>query len=87
MPVDFEEDADIEDEGMIGKIINDARKKHNDINEKIDKNQAESKDGLEKNQVAIKETQTMIEAIQEELQEKIQEKMDQKIGELNDKVD
>ena len=83
MPVDFEEDADIEDEGMIGKIINDARKKHNDINEKIDKNQAESKDVLVKNQVAIKETQTKIEAIQE----KLQEKMDQKIGQLNDKVD
>ena len=44
MPVNFEEDADIEDEGMIGKIINDARKNH-----------SESKDAVEKNQISIKE--------------------------------
>ena len=59
MPLNFEEDANIEDEGMIGKIINDARKNHNEtnerfekiqteMNEKFDKVSAESKDGLEK---------------------------------------
>ena len=58
MPLNFEEDAKIEDEGMIGKIINDARKNHN-----------ESKDAYEKNQVGIRDAHEKIEAIQEKLDE------------------
>ena len=37
MPLNFEEDANIEDEGMIGKIINDARKNHNEANDRFEK--------------------------------------------------
>ena len=78
MPLNYEEDANIEDEGMIGKIINDARKNHNEANERFDKIQteckdafvkiqAESKDAFEKNQAAIKDAYSKMESIKKDL--------------------
>ena len=36
MPLNYEDDPNIEDEGMLGKVLNDGRKNQKELNEKID---------------------------------------------------
>ena len=40
MPLNYEEEINVEDEGMLGKILSDARKIQGEITEKINSNQA-----------------------------------------------
>ena len=56
MPLNYEEDVDNEDEGMIGKILNDSRKNQKEITEKFEKTQ----EGIKNAEAGIKEAQTKI---------------------------
>ena len=46
MPLNFEDDSNIEDEGMIGKVLNDARKNQKDTNERLDVTDKKNEDNL-----------------------------------------
>ena len=56
MPLNYEEDVDNEDEGMIGKILNDSRKNQKEITEKFEKNQ----EGFKNTEAGIKDAKTEI---------------------------
>ena len=65
MALNFEDDIDNEQEGMIGKILSVARANHEIANQRFDKNQA-----------GIKDAHAKIEKIQE-MQEEFGKKMEQ----------
>ena len=63
MPLNYEEDVDNEDEGMIGKILNDSRKNQKEITEKFEENQQGIKDakaGIKNAEAGIKDAKTEI---------------------------
>ena len=87
MPLNYEDDANVEDEGMIGKVLNDARKNQKETITKMDDNEKKMK----------KEINEKIDTIEKKINEKIdenqkkveanQDKMGKRIDDLSEKVD
>ena len=75
MPLNYEEDTNNEDEGMIGKLVNVARTNHRDSQAKIDENQG-------KVEAVHEELKKQI----DQMQEKVDNKIDKKINEIKEEL-
>ena len=86
MPLNYEDDANVEDEGMIGKLLNDSRKNQKDTNisfEEIKKRIDENKKEINENQKEIrKEFNEKIDTIEKKV-EANQNKTEKRIDDLS----
>ena len=70
MPLSYEDDANNEEEGMIGKILNSARTNHKETEIRFENTSKKIEETQEKMDAKIEETQEKIKETQEKMNEK-----------------